>query len=435
MTLRERAIYDYVHHIHHVIGLLKNGKEYYTHIVTSRGNGNVYCSEPLVVAAIKAGHDFNSRLDYHVRLIPKLPLRKWRRQNRTMQTVIPREIAVQSGGSFPPDMSPDGCDHLSLQINADLNTAVLYSEPVSHALEMCGALGVLENPTHLQQTALEALEEEYDEELSPELAYHAYSIRAIKPSYQQFLSAFEQLYPEGSPDGADIREAGLGITEASWDDESYGIPIILRHLYSNPYAHNGMSGVEDIAELAELLGGLTKTSAHVIHSLLHIYDALYVFNKHGAAWQRQYGALETKITALIPDETERRCFFRLLNRNAGLFLLKDGDMYVYPYTISDGALDSKRRQYTHNAHELLPNFKYQILTGTTEPQFNSTPLLPNSYDDMDIDMDMDEEEDQWRVDEEREREQDQEYERMMERERNMMITQARERDQDHEQRT
>jgi hypothetical protein len=154
---------------------------------------------------------------------------------------------------------------------------------------------------------------------------------------------------------------------------------MLDHLHNNAYAHNGIADPDELTELFEALGGLSKATAHVIHSLLHIYDSLYVLYKEQSGWQLDFKHLEETITGLIPDPVQRRCFFRMLNKRADLFMVKDaGNMYILPYTITDEALPHKLRQYSHQDRaQILPSFRAQIKDGKTNAPNGKTSLLPN----------------------------------------------------------
>ena len=131
----------------------------------------------------------------------------------------------------------------------------------------------------------------------------------------------------------------------------------------------------EISELMDLLGGRSITSAHVVHSLLHVYDSLYMIRKSERSWEDYMDYLEA-ILNIIPDERERRCFFRLVNKRADQFLAKDKDEYIVPYQMIPDAMPDKSRQYMKQIARLIRPFGRQLY-GAPMPQTGTTMLLPN----------------------------------------------------------
>jgi hypothetical protein len=386
---------ELAHHVHNVQGMFKNGKEYFIRIVKSKGTGVVKCEDSLVKAAVQAQAHYDNKMNYEITIIPKLQpsarkskatlSRSSMGSMGSMQTLASRMIAVQSGGSYPPDMNPEGCENLQLHLGVDPITAIYYSEPVVSALTMCGSIGILYHSTPEQSEEIIRYMSEhiYPVGIRPETVINdACMAGRLRPSFDQFRFIFDQLYgPASTGFNLIIRESGLEVTPESWEDGSYEIRILLGHLHNHAYAHNGIEAPEDITELTGLLGGISKVTAHVVHSMLHTYDSLYMHDRTSRSWSAAMRYLGEIITQLIPDPAERRCYFRLLNKNADRFLVKVGDgvptTYRAPYAITDEALPDKERQYSHSLESLVEPLALQIMMHTPMEQTGTTQLLPN----------------------------------------------------------
>jgi hypothetical protein len=373
------------HHIHRVEGLFIDGEEYYIRVTKSEGSGKVECKDQLVKAAIEAQRHFDAELDYEVTIIPRLagPRRPRIRRPRIRPLAIPvLQSMIQVGGTYPPDMSPLGCEDLELNLGTGPEKVIAYSEPVVSALHMCGAMGVYSNPTAEQRLQVSEYSSELDPKIRPflpEMVFkEACAVGRVKPSFEQFLDTLNRMFPVGCVDyQGQIRAAGLRVTKESWDDGSYEISIMLDHLHNHAYAHNGIQDPADLTELTDLLGGMNKMVAHAVHSILHIYDSLYMIQKSNDSWNLGMRYLERQINELIPDPLERRCYFRLLNKNADNFLVKDSGEYRYPYAIIADALPDKVRQYEHERRNLIEALRKQLTLGFPMTQTGTTPLLPN----------------------------------------------------------
>lgn len=404
--------YDFENHIHRVNGLIKNDKEYYINITETSGTGVVYCHEPIVTAAIKAQNHFDHNKDYYVDIIPVVtvtdPAVRVYPQDIMWEFGQPTAIQVGAGFQqiqgvhlhrveFPPDMNPDGCDVLQsrpmkLRMSVD-KVMVTYSEPVVDALRMCGSIGVYQDPTDEQRHQISNYLDTLGSMGSLQMSQNpvgviqtAIQTGHVTPTFSQFRVSLDIEFPRGSK-GVEgiIRSAGLNITPASWNDKTWEIPIMLDHLYNNKYVHNGINDPSEIQELADLLGGMSKATAHVIHTLLHTYDAMYMHRKTDKNWKYEYEYLTHIMGMFIPDNTTRRCYFRMLNKRATEFLVRDAlDPYAfrYPYTIAPDAVPDKARQYKRYAAEgsssLIASFNTQLYTGQPVPQSGTTTKIPNT---------------------------------------------------------
>lgn len=377
--VRAQARYDIDNHMHYVSELYKNGHNYYIDITETEGRGNILCENALVCAAIKAQPDYSMTKDYQVDMIPVVQYTKSQKTRKRLapQRSMQVQVQVQAGGQFPPDMNFDGCADLSLNLDGDLKEAIYYSEPIVEYLKKSGAIGIYKKPTPEQKQVIM----DYVRS-SPPMGPVEYvisklcSIGLVKPTFDQFRVGLDDTFPAGLDAYSDqVRAAGLTVTAASWDDGSYQIPIMLDHLHNHAYAHNGMQEEGEIRELMDLLGGRSITTAHVVHSLLHVYDTLYMIRKSEQSWEDYMDYLET-ILNIIPDERERRCFFQLVNRRADQFLAKDKDEYIAPYQMIPDAIPDKTRQYSRRIAQLIIPFGHQ-LRGTPMPQTGTTTLLPN----------------------------------------------------------
>jgi hypothetical protein len=372
-------------HVHHVVGLFKGGKEYFIHIEEkSKGTGVVKCEDSLVEAAVKAQAHFDNKMDYKITIIPKLQRKSKSLRLSKISKRLQRSPSQRGGlPPYPPDMNPEGCENLQLNLGAEPITAIKYTEPVLSALQMCGYIGILSSPTPQQTAEIESYRLEHPVTRDETLVANGCMIgRIAPPSFEQFRSIFDAMYNETSTDfNLIIRQCGLDITQASWDDGSYEVRILLHHLHTHAYAHNGIETPEDITQLTDLLGGISRVTAHVVHSLLHTYDSLYMHNRISAPWKFAMHYLGETITLLIPNPVERRCYFRLLNKDADRFLVKVGDgvpvTYRAPYAITDEALPDKERQYGRSVLSLVAPLGAHIANHEPMAQTGTTQLLPN----------------------------------------------------------
>jgi len=161
--------------------------------------------------------------------------------------------------------------------------------------------------------------------------------------------------------------------------------LLNEHLRNHKYAHNG---VNDLTDILRLIGQPepTYTLLVFIHSLCHIYDALYMFKKESELYNSELKALESYYPA-IPDDQQRYCLFKLLNAHAGEFLEKlpdRPDQYILPYTINIHAINDKARQYHRVCTDpidrgcMIESFLEKIITGRSPIITGSTTELPNS---------------------------------------------------------
>jgi len=403
IKLKEQAMYELKHHVHYVNGMYINGKKHVVKLWKSRkpGSGKVKCKNALLRAAVTANlleHGELKGADYQVDLWPvriwstsKSKSSKSKSKSMPIMPQMSFRRAIQVGGQYPADMNPEGCDGLKLTLDKDeLKTAVVYSEPVVSSLKSCAAVGIFKNPEPGQmETAVSYLDSEGPYPgmgkmilmMQPMTLIQVCEAGIIKPSFRQFKIGLDMQFRSSDKDKfvQQVRSAGLKVSEKSWDDGSFEIPVMLDHLYNHAFAHNGIQDESEIQNLMELLGGVSIVSAHVIHSLLHVYDSMHIYRKDDPTWASYLDYLKERVGKLIPDETERRCFFRVLNMNSDNFLEKDGSVkkYVLPYTIKAEAMPDKNRQYTRDPSMLLEDFRAQLTTGKAPVQTGTTGKLPN----------------------------------------------------------
>lgn len=402
--LKDQSLHDLKHHVHHVSGLYQDGKQYVvkTWMSPKPGTGKVLCKNKLLKSALEINLMERGLLhfdtDYTVDLWPvQKPVSKNRNRNRvaSLLPMMPagREFTVLVGGApqYPADMTQEGCDGIVINFDKDkLETAIMYSEPVVKALQSCAAFGIFKKPEDGQLERAASYVDSMSPfpgkgmmilRMQPQIITEVCSAGVIKPSFEQFRIGLETQFMAGSGDSFEqkIRAAGLRVKKEAWDDGSFEIPIMLDHLHNHAFAHNGIEKEEEIAELMGVLGGASVVTAHVIHSLLHVYDAMHVTDKSKDIWSIYLDHLTIRIGELIKDEKERQCFFRLLNMRSDEFLKRDAadkGKYIQPYTITDNAMDDKSRQY--DPDELLVDFRYQIMTGKAPAQTGTTDKLPNT---------------------------------------------------------
>jgi hypothetical protein len=167
------------------------------------------------------------------------------------------------------------------------------------------------------------------------------------------------------------------VTPDNYVDGSYKSVLLTDHLRRNKYAHNG---IDSLDELFEIFQSSDYYTLQTIHSLSHIYDALYMYEKTD---QRFIDTIEmlNMYLALISDERELNCLVNYLNINAGDFLETNPDgQYAIPYTINALALDTKKQQYNDEcaSDSLLLSFEENICNDTRDAPTSYTDKLPNT---------------------------------------------------------
>jgi hypothetical protein len=155
--------------------------------------------------------------------------------------------------------------------------------------------------------------------------------------------------------------------------------LLMDHLNNNKYAHNGISEVE----IAEILARSTRGDypmLQLIHSILHLYDALYTYDSSSPIFGDTLSLL-LKYIKVIPDDRMQYCFFSLLNANAGDCLVKDPDgTYVIPYNYVDIALPDKERQYDGDCGQgvIITSLDNQLCMNIPSLRIDTTHRLPNT---------------------------------------------------------
>lgn len=168
------------------------------------------------------------------------------------------------------------------------------------------------------------------------------------------------------------------LTPASYS--SWRSILLMDHLNKNKYAHNGIGE----AEVAEILSRTTIADypmLQLIHGILHIYDAMYVYSEYSEPFY-QHMKMAYQHVNIIADPHLRDCFFKLLNQHAGDCLKRTptGE-YSLPYNFTDEALDDKVRQYKHKCIKMgviLGPLHGQICNKDPSRTIDGTTKLPNT---------------------------------------------------------
>lgn len=170
--------------------------------------------------------------------------------------------------------------------------------------------------------------------------------------------------------------------------------LLIRHINSAKYAHNGINNYNAIMAKINIPVGESTEDAYKrnqsIHSLLHIYDHIYmndlVIITQNPGQTYQEALLQSKqiynrnidcIVQIIRNDfginrtakQQAFCFLRYLNKDADDFLVKGFDVngsygYAYPYIIRNEALSDKSRQYgdadVMDENQFSINFRTQL---------------------------------------------------------------------------
>jgi len=399
----ENSLHEVKNHVHHLKGFYVGGKfmNYSVGPIGPKGGGTgkIHAPSELVALSVKldmmSNGEYDQTSDYDIALFDPAP--KGKRNGPPSRRMI-------GGAPFPVDMSPFGCDDLQLTsiVPVHRRETAIYTEPISRAIKHCGYIAMSNNYTQdqfdiardflllkfrapAQQMQIALMDQN-------RLVFTACSKGApLHSTFEDFRQVFEDSFVTpgagGDPFVQLIIDHGNRISRDSWNDGSFELSIILDHLYSHAYAHNGLDNKDEIIALIQLFGEVDLLNASIVHSLLHTYDSLYMLERGTDKWDSSLDLLRVELVSLVPDETERRCLFRLLNTRAGEFLeidsivaTPDGSVVQYrlPYTITKIALNDKIRQY-ESSLDLIPELQYQIMNpGYFPPRTGSTSKLPNT---------------------------------------------------------
>lgn len=401
---------------------------------SSKGSGKITAVNDIVALTVESelrkNGTYDKKTNYSVTLVPRTKRASRRAPMKTGRSLVSKPVSavpkmIQVAGGFPVDMNPDGCDDLRLDSLVPLRrrTVAVYSEPAIQNMIRCGVKGMMRDPDHPEAQAAQEYLHDIMGGMAAFMPPHmteSYLIQAceqgeFRPSFEHFREGRDEFLggplPEDPSDRRfviQLREVADRITSEAWDSGEYQIPILLDHLHYNAFAHNGLQDKDDIARLIGLLGEEDQLlNARVIHSLLHVYDSLYMNSRDTSSWRTGRDLVRAQMRELIPDDRERRCFFRLLNLNAGNFLEHRIDMrpgpdglmaqviYSTPYAIADEAMPGKNRQYGHarSRPNLRRGFRRQLrgynaetdtrAEGSKPVETGTTENLPNEQAEND----------------------------------------------------
>jgi hypothetical protein len=154
--------------------------------------------------------------------------------------------------------------------------------------------------------------------------------------------------------------------------------LLMHHLLSHTYAHNGIGAQDDFDKLFKMLQSQNFYTLETIHSICHLYDALYVLDSSTKVFRDMIQVLNSYVTQ-IDDDRELNCLMRFINKGAGNFLETQADgKYILPYIIKPEAMEDKTRQYSHRCSDLIQEFKEQICFARKQIPRKATVRLPNT---------------------------------------------------------
>lgn len=367
----DKLLYDLEHHRHHIEYYIHNDRYYKVIISQVLGSGVVRCRSKFLKSAVKYQlvryNNYNKHTDYIV--ATELQNKSKVKINKsTFKLKQLHQLPIQVGANYEifHPITVWNCNDVGLYSFSGIKDAIIYTEPIIEIIKECALSYMLKNPTENQKTI--AGQSVID-------LYNGHLKKKIKPTYEQFVNGYHAKF--GLTPHPEIQSAVNHITPDNWLDDRYQIPILLNHLYGHAFAHNGVYTEEDVEALMQPLGGLSTKNAHYIYSLLHIYDSLYTLDKQSDTWQTGFSYLEDLLTQ-IDDSRERNCYFRLLNKKAGNFLIKKDGSYVLPYMIESHAIPDKKRQYSHKINDLYNGFSDQLSTNIKHKPTGLTSNLPNT---------------------------------------------------------
>lgn len=348
--ITKQLVYDKDHHVHHLEGFYIKGRFFSIDVVetktktTADHKCNIYIDQNFgehinsaLKTWIRSDHPTNSGVDLYVRFTPA---------EQTISSHKHRGGAVQH---FPLDDGPGAAE-------TDCDSIQTFT---------------LSPPFVPRYTV-------------PSIEY----IRMLnKPIYEELLQ-MHQITPRGNEFAADMAL----VTKENYENGSYKTILILDHLYDtqivqkNRWVHNGIYG-KDLVDsiIARIRGtGNTYLTAQLIHSILHVYDALYITDQSRTRYGELLDCLHT-YDDLVPDPMEDYCLFKLLNRHAGDFLFRSPDtgLFQLPYGMIEEALLAKGEIYEQSLGVMLSSFQDQLfeedLQGQPLPATGETDRLPNTY--------------------------------------------------------
>jgi len=316
------------------------------------------------------------------------------------------ENAVQLIYPPPPPINSDKMSSMKV-LSIHKRKILLFSEPIIEALKDCGLTGIKKcGITPDQAKYLQKLREDKVIRGTREeymcyrdiISFINKAPTLISPTFQQFKKGFIDTYPDslykyGSLVAADFRldkykekrnlhaiwKWGTHIIkdiekssnqEEKWvrKYDNYKANIMLEHLYTHGSVHNGLHSKHEIEFVLNLLGDNTTSenkylNTQILHSILHSYDSLYMLNRNNHRWKFEYNYLDN-LYKLIPNLSDRRNFFGLVNVHADKFLQRvahsSSSSFSYPYIIKHTAFEEKQRQYRNDMLLLLPSFTHQL---------------------------------------------------------------------------
>jgi hypothetical protein len=312
-----QIIYEDENHIHRVEGFFVDGVEYKITDVDKRkgGGGEVYIN-------MNFGEELNS-------LIKSFYLfgerdRETQKFTHYLSITSSRPPVQQGGALFPVPAPPKGCDRLVYNIP---RLVISYSEPTISYVKLLGATNYREF---------------VDRHMSHGNASYDYLLDMLDettfPDYEEILMRY--------------------------------------HFIGNKFAHNGIE-----IELDDISSKIRtpvpdREKLHFIHSICHLYDALYMYDMKSPKYVATADIL-SKYEKLFASSDDAACFVNMINKNAGDFLQGAGEgKYNYPYSYIYAASEAKRRQYGRDAPDTY--FFEQIVSGSTRPRRYITRGLPNT---------------------------------------------------------
>lgn len=330
-----RIVQDELHHVHRIQGFYINGILNKVTVQQGQGRGLVHLSENFgkfndkikkwLIFDLSNRREYRNDVDYFVVFQRATP----RRLDRHRQV---------GGRLFPSPRRPYLCDGFEFV----LNTAGIipqYTEPSTNYLE-----------------ELEAM------------------VRAtgVPVTYAAVIAQHDAL--RANPGVLQFDDAIAALTPGNFANRQ--VVLLREHLINNRFAHNGQG--PDLDAFIARMNINNYLVLQMLHSILHIYDALYMYRTTSDEFDAHIDILE-EYDRLLGEGQQKVCFFTLLDQNAGDFLVRDGGRYRLPYAIAPEAMADKQRQYGPIAdhHTLVPSL-IASLKGRPLAPTGVTDALPNT---------------------------------------------------------
>lgn len=288
------------------------------------------------------------------------------------QDFVNNEIKVFTGGApqlpLIKDIPENICNGLSRQKPKSI--IEIYSEPLTRSLFNI-LTNICSNELKLQINPNEFV---YVKNESSARLYHSQCVSNM--SFDDFEDKYNDLFDmidnTAKLQGLDSfydEEYTQHFKRETFENNTWKSRIMVHHLISHKYAHNGIGGDEftDVLKIIFMLdldsGSHMWSGFHFVHSLAHLYDDIYMRPIASSRFDDQIQTLdEIKRDMFEPNVQQYDCLRKMINKYRSDFLVKTGDNFDLPYHLKPEAIDDKKRQYLGGwfSPPILGEFELQL---------------------------------------------------------------------------